>query len=474
MLVFANRGLGSHDLEESIYFLACVAVAGSTLYLYHRLKPRLERDLPVDWPGHESWEPAARDAELAYLSAYRSGLRMPEGLAEDLTMQLRDRVEEKYAALIAEGLEPTGAIAQAIAETGSATELASQARRAEQTWRRLAAGVIGGILASPGAILAYSLLGMALAVPAWFTSGFMHSPWVFRAPYPSAQAAGMLGLSIGFFFLARTGIRICAAVSHRSPASFSAAWALIGTPIVLAYILLVPSVQLCWLMLVAEVLAPIGFAAGAFYRVTKPTVRVGVPFLEGTGHTVTAVLGVAAIFGLVFSLGFWNFQTGSGMGAKYRTDPWPLANVSPRQPFDGPLLVGFRPPEQLEAWYQVTGELTDVDPLPGWTDLRFEFWQGVEAVVFPHTHWDHIAIAQAATGPVLIAPATRVPNSVAPSQNYNHLQGSIHIGLRRDGPIWYISLTGVGPDGVRYRLADPIMYQASISGTAWDWLTAPG
>ena len=68
--------------------------------------------------------------------------------------------------------------------------------------------------------------------------------------------------AIGFFFLARTGIRICAALSRRSPASFSAAWALIGTPIVLAYILLVPSVQLCWLMLVAEVLPPIGFAVG--------------------------------------------------------------------------------------------------------------------------------------------------------------------------------------------------------------------
>ncbi len=454
----------------AIYVAVYLAVAGSTLYLYHRLKPRLERDLPVDWPGHESWEPAARDAELAYLSAYRSGLRMPEGLAEGLTMQLRDRVEEKYSALIAEGLEPAAAIAQAIAQTGSATELASQDRRAQQTWRRLVGGVIGGILASPGAILAYSLLGMALVLPAWFTSRFVSSPRPLEDP--TAQAAGILGLSIGFFFLARTGIRICAALSRRSPASFSAAWALIGTPIVLAYVLLVPSVQLCWPMLVAEVLPPIGFAVGAFYRVTKPTIWL--PRLEGTGNTVTTVLGVAAIFGLVFSLVFWKTGSGfSGGSAKYRPDPWPLANVSPRQPVDGPLHIFFRQPEQLMAYNQVTGEVTDLDPLPGWTELRFEVWQGVEGAL-TNPHGENIAIAAAATGPLLIAPATRVPSMVAPSQWQDDLQGSVHIGLRRDGPIWYIALTGVGPDGVRYRLADPIMYRAAIDGTAWDWLTAPG
>jgi hypothetical protein len=459
----------------AIYVVAFPAVAGSTLYLYSRLKPRLEQDLPVDRPGHETWEPAARDAELAYLGAYRSGLRMPEGLAEDLTMRLRDRVEEKYAALIAEGLEPAAAIAQAISQAGSATELAGQARRAEQTWKRLAAGVIGGILASPGAIWAYSLLGLALAVPAWLTSRSVPTPWMFRDSDPAAQAVGMLGLSIGFFFLARTGIRICAALSHRSPASFSAAWALIGTPIVLAYILLVPSVQLSWLMLVTEVLAPIGFAAGAFYRVTKP--RVWLPRLEGTGNTVTIVLGVTAIVGLVFTVGFSKIGSGfSSFSSDYRSDPWPLANVSPRQPVDGPLLIAFNQPEQLMAWYQVTGEVTDVDPLPGWTDLRFEVWQGVEGTL-PNLHGDYIAIAQAATGPVLIAPASRVSNPEAPSHSflmYDHLTGSVHIGLRRDGPIWYISLTGVGPDGVRYRLADPIMYVATVQGTAWDWLTAPG
>ena len=125
------------------------------------------------------------------------------------------------------------------------------------------------------------------------------------------------------------------------------------------------------------------------------------------------------------------------------------------------------------AYNQVTGEVTDLDPLPGWTELRFEVWQGVEGAL-TNPHGENIAIAAAATGPLLIAPATRVPSMVAPSQWQDDLQGSVHIGLRRDGPIWYIALTGVGPDGVRYRLADPIMYRAAIDGTAWDWLTAPG
>ena len=52
--------------------------------------------------------------------------------------------------------------------------------------------------------------------------------------------------------------------------------------------------------------------------------------------------------------------------------------------------------------------------------------------------------------------------------------GSVDIGMRRDGDNWWLVLTGVLPDGHRYRLTDGDGVQIPFKGTTLDWLNAPG
>jgi hypothetical protein len=125
------------------------------------------------------------------------------------------------------------------------------------------------------------------------------------------------------------------------------------------------------------------------------------------------------------------------------------------------------------------------NPLPGWTDIRIEAWRGTNLG----------GIAQGESAPKATAPASpevfpAIPGATNPEAENEVLTGTLALGMRRDGPFWWILVTGVAPDGVRYRLANnreanltagrpglsDRVQLATITpyGTAWDWLTAPG
>ena len=53
------------------------------------------------------------------------------------------------------------------------------------------------------------------------------------------------------------------------------------------------------------------------------------------------------------------------------------------------------------------------------------------------------------------------------------LQAEFHFERMRDARSWWVVLTGVGPDGSRYRLGDGSGNETDFNGSAWDWLTAP-
>jgi hypothetical protein len=53
------------------------------------------------------------------------------------------------------------------------------------------------------------------------------------------------------------------------------------------------------------------------------------------------------------------------------------------------------------------------------------------------------------------------------------LQAIFHFERMRDARSWWVVLTGVGPDGNRYRLGDGTGRETDFNGSAWDWLTAP-
>jgi hypothetical protein len=43
----------------------------------------------------------------------------------------------------------------------------------------------------------------------------------------------------------------------------------------------------------------------------------------------------------------------------------------------------------------------------------------------------------------------------------------------RNAGDWWVFLTGVGPDGHRYRLEDVGGGSSTFNGSVWDWVTAP-
>jgi hypothetical protein len=52
------------------------------------------------------------------------------------------------------------------------------------------------------------------------------------------------------------------------------------------------------------------------------------------------------------------------------------------------------------------------------------------------------------------------------------LQATFHFDRMRDARSWYVLITGVAPDGHRYRLGDGTQNTTDFNGTVWDWLTA--
>ena len=96
--------------------------------------------------------------------------------------------------------------------------------------------------------------------------------------------------------------------------------------------------------------------------------------------------------------------------------------------------------------------------LSQWHDLRFEAWR-----------------AQSVTGIVAgVDPGPSSPFDIEPVESvYGALQARFHLDRFRDGNLWWVVLTGVAPDGIRYRLDDGGGGTTTFYGTVWDWLTAP-
>jgi hypothetical protein len=93
-----------------------------------------------------------------------------------------------------------------------------------------------------------------------------------------------------------------------------------------------------------------------------------------------------------------------------------------------------------------------------WTDLRAEVWS---ATVDGTRASGVDARAQ--------APILTVPITTDADDDWIRLD----IGMRRDGPAWWVVPTAVAPDGQRYRLSDGDGVEIPFNGTVWEWLTAP-
>jgi hypothetical protein len=57
--------------------------------------------------------------------------------------------------------------------------------------------------------------------------------------------------------------------------------------------------------------------------------------------------------------------------------------------------------------------------------------------------------------------------------NGDTLDAGFNFEKLRDGRDWWFFVTGVGPDGNRYRLSDGHGGWTPFNGSVWDWITAP-
>jgi hypothetical protein len=96
--------------------------------------------------------------------------------------------------------------------------------------------------------------------------------------------------------------------------------------------------------------------------------------------------------------------------------------------------------------------------LANWSDLRFEAWHALPFM----SDWQGIDTGY--TSPFAVQPAVLQADSLPATFHFEHM---------RDARSWYVFLTGVAPDGHRYRLGDGTSGETDFNGSAWDWLTAP-
>jgi hypothetical protein len=129
------------------------------------------------------------------------------------------------------------------------------------------------------------------------------------------------------------------------------------------------------------------------------------------------------------------FPSGSGWGQ--------LASGETQVRFD----LGSNPPTPMST------------ALANWRDVRFEAWRAM--------NWSDPAsygVDPQYLSALAIQPATFHGSSV---------DATFHFERMRDAKSWWVFLTGIGPDGHRYRIADGGGGGSSFNGSVWDWLTAP-
>jgi hypothetical protein len=393
----------------------------------------------------------------------RSRLGMPEGLETEIVAEMRDHITDSCSALEAEGLDPAAATREALARLGSPVDLGDQIRRAHQTTRRMLAGAAGGVFAMPGAYVAGVVVGQVPSVVALFAAlgvftvvGLSSNNLMTTYLSP---VVGMVALAVGVFYAARTGVRVFGAVSRHTPASLGRSWAIVGTPLVAAYSVFLIQGRQSWPLFLAELLVPIAFAAGALYQVGHAELRG--PFHWKPRSTVIALVGLAVVFGLVAGLALlplygtrviaYSAHPNLAIVNIERAGPLPADGLVP-QAAQGtraglPVYCDTGPGPGVAKCAFSTGGATG-QSLSGWSDLRLEVWRGIKS---ENAYWLG-GIAADSSSPTFTVPASRVP---AATRGYpDDIEGTVQIGMRRDGPIWWIVLTGIGSDGIRYRLSD--------------------
>ncbi len=417
----------------------------------------------------------------AYLDRLESGLRLPSDLQREIRAELEAHLADSIAGLEREGLADRAAEREALARLGNAEEMARQLRAAHQTTRRLLAGAAGGVWAAgTGAVQAYLavfgifLLALDVGAILWQKRLNDMIDYFTGQGFVSSNSAEMgtftvAALSLPPAFLA--GRRLLAAfarLSHRAPGKLerAAVLALVGG---IAWVTIFELRMLqSWMGAVALTAIPVAFALGAL---VGSDLSAWLP----PAHRRLAIVPALVLCGAV-ALGA--IVPSSLFSANHRGWPYegptyeamgPLAKVpcSPANPSpvltDGKCVIvdgistddGYngRDGQFLSQGWGVG----NVPALAEYRDVRFEIWRGQN--VSDDGIFD---LDTSAPSPYATVPAVLRGNVLEFRLDLRHPRWQS----------WLVVPTGVGRDGIRYRLGFPLSFQSMFSGTVWDWLTA--
>jgi hypothetical protein len=420
--------------------------------------------------------PGGSDPISQYLDRVTATLALPAADVVEVRAELIDHLADSIATLEAEGFEREAAIREALGRLGAPAELGRQLRAAHQSTRRLLAGAGGGVFAAGGGlVLGYlggAVLALVLAIVFAIVGTLLGH---FGVPLPDlSSSSGSIGntlmssliLAIAAAFATRYAVRTSAGLSRRAPRTVARYWAAVALFGFGAWVVFGLRGQQSWPGVAAESCIPLAAVAGAFVRIERPMPHVG---------RWAVVVSTISVGVLVLSLGLlsassFSFSSSSQITSVQQPDLH-LDTVAPAAPAawlpadDYVVVEGGGSQSdgaQLEANLIST---TASGPAPlspilsPWRDLRFEAW--------------HAKPTSPDLGPMAIDTNYSSPFALRPAVlEGDMLQATFHFERMRDARSWYVMLTGVAPDGHRYRLGDGTQNTTDFNGTVWDWLTA--
>jgi len=402
--------------------------------------------------------PEPSDARRRFLRALDTRLPLPAHEREEVLEEIAAHLDDAMEELAATGITGDEAERRAEARLGPPVILADDLTRARQSPRRTLVAVgtgawvgvrdgLGGLVVGYFAVF---VIGLAAAGTVQLIGQALGTGWALHFADQGWNSLMVALASLAASFQAGRGITPAVSVASRRRPADVRRWVLVvGTLLVATVAVYIVRMPQNWASVIGWLAVPFGFMLG----VGRPTLLP-----SWIGHRLTVGLALLLIFTL--SIGLLLSVTGSMGGV--------VAENGGAVSYQGPRGLG----------YEVIGPEWSADDLPSATTA---FHDGLETVTITagatvrQLHDLRIEAWPTAEPPseMLISPDAVAPIAVGSARLED---GSIRGSVRVDaapGSTWYaIFATGIGPDGVRYRIATSCCMQATFRGSVWDWIVA--
>jgi hypothetical protein len=272
-----------------------------------------------------------------------------------------------------------------------------------------------------------------------------------------------VGLLVGIVTAMRYAVRSFAAISRRRSLAFARSWGIVGVAVFGFLVIFVARGPQSWPAVVLELAAPVVALAAAVIRIERPIVRV-TKWMAGAA--VVPIAGALLFAAVSIGMGSVSVVDARSVPGSLDRHLDIVAPMAPAKwlPAGTDLGTAYGGDGQPGTIFAIASTLQAPSPalesvLSQWHDLRFEAWHA-------------LSVSGIVAG---VDPSSSSPFDVQPVESVDGvtLQARFHLDRFRDGNRWWVVLTGVAPDGVRYRLDDGGGGTTTFYGSVWDWLTAP-